>query len=135
MFVPAEDYFKKGLYMFDIGQNDLAGAFYSKSLDQVLALIATILTEFETGVKVGVIWWMKWWIMHFSNHQICLVPESVTTYTVFFTESNIKMNSNSCSRYCMTRGLDISGYTTQGLSDAWLRMLPNLELAHQRLTS
>ncbi|RDX61395.1 GDSL esterase/lipase, partial [Mucuna pruriens] len=34
--VPTEEYFKKGLYMFDIGQNDLAGAFYSKTLDQQL---------------------------------------------------------------------------------------------------
>lgn len=39
--------------MFDIGQNDLAGAFYSKTLDQVLASIPTILIEFETGIKVS----------------------------------------------------------------------------------
>ncbi|KAJ7978019.1 GDSL esterase/lipase [Quillaja saponaria] len=50
-YLPTEDYFQKGLYMFDIGQNDLAGAFYSKSLDQILASIPTILVEFETGVK------------------------------------------------------------------------------------
>lgn len=43
----------KGLYTFDIGQNDLAGGFYSKSLDQVLASIPTILMEFETGIKVS----------------------------------------------------------------------------------
>lgn len=30
-YVPTEDYFEKGLYMFDIGQNDLDGAFYSKT--------------------------------------------------------------------------------------------------------
>ena len=52
-YVPAEDYFQKGLYMFDIGQNDLAGAFYSKDLDQILSSIPTILLEFETGIKVG----------------------------------------------------------------------------------
>ncbi|XXG59371.1 hypothetical protein AAC387_Pa04g1471 [Persea americana] len=50
-FLPPEDYFKRGLYMFDIGQNDLAGAFYSKSDDQVIASIPTILQEFEEGVK------------------------------------------------------------------------------------
>ncbi|CAJ2631593.1 unnamed protein product [Trifolium pratense] len=50
-YVPSEDIFEKGLYMFDIGQNDLAGAFYSKTLDQVLASIPTILLEFETGIK------------------------------------------------------------------------------------
>lgn len=38
--------------MFDVGQNDLDGAFYSKSEDQVLALIQTFLTEFETSFKV-----------------------------------------------------------------------------------
>ena len=39
--------------MFDIGQNDLAGAFYSKSLDQILASIPYILQEFESGIKVS----------------------------------------------------------------------------------
>ncbi|KAB1994892.1 hypothetical protein ES319_D13G126500v1 [Gossypium barbadense] len=50
-YLPDEDYFQNGLYMFDIGQNDLAGAFYSKTFDQILALIPLILTEFETGIK------------------------------------------------------------------------------------
>nr|KYP71254.1 GDSL esterase/lipase At1g54790 family [Cajanus cajan] len=50
-YVPDENIFEKGLYMFDIGQNDLAGAFYSKTLDQILASIPTILVEFEKGVK------------------------------------------------------------------------------------
>ncbi|CAK8572415.1 unnamed protein product [Lathyrus sativus] len=50
-YVPAEDYFQKGLYMFDIGQNDIGGAFYSKDLDQILSLIPTILLEFENGIK------------------------------------------------------------------------------------
>ncbi|KAJ4719519.1 GDSL esterase/lipase [Melia azedarach] len=50
-FLPAEDYFSRGLYMFDIGQNDLAGAFYSKTLDQILASIPIILVEFENGIK------------------------------------------------------------------------------------
>ncbi|XXG80752.1 hypothetical protein AAC387_Pa09g1543 [Persea americana] len=50
-FLPAEDYFRRGLYMFDIGQNDLAGAFYSKSEDQVVASIPTILLEFEQRIK------------------------------------------------------------------------------------
>jgi hypothetical protein len=38
--------------MFDIGQNDLAGQFYSNTEDQVAASIPTILLEFETGLKV-----------------------------------------------------------------------------------
>ncbi|EYU44313.1 hypothetical protein MIMGU_mgv11b011321mg [Erythranthe guttata] len=36
--------------MFDIGQNDLAGAFYSKTFDQILASIPTILLQFEDGI-------------------------------------------------------------------------------------
>ena len=51
-YIPQEDYFSEGLYMFDIGQNDLAGEFYSKTEDQVIASIPTILLEFETGLKV-----------------------------------------------------------------------------------
>ncbi|PIA56898.1 hypothetical protein AQUCO_00700922v1 [Aquilegia coerulea] len=51
-YLPQEEYFKQGLYMLDIGQNDLAGAFYSKSEEQVFALLPYILSEFETGVQV-----------------------------------------------------------------------------------
>lgn len=50
-YVPAADVFQKGLYTFDIGQNDLAGAFYSKTYDQVIASIPTILAEFEAGIQ------------------------------------------------------------------------------------
>ncbi|CAN4111186.1 unnamed protein product [Withania somnifera] len=50
-YIPAQDFFQKGLYTFDIGQNDLAGGFYSKTLDQILASIPSILSEFEDGVK------------------------------------------------------------------------------------
>lgn len=54
-YLPLEDSFRKGLYMFDIGQNDLAGAFYSKTLDQILAFIPTILAQFESGIKVSLL--------------------------------------------------------------------------------
>ncbi|XP_061349505.1 GDSL esterase/lipase At1g54790-like [Gastrolobium bilobum] len=50
-YAPSEDYFEKGLYMFDIGQNDLDHAFYSKKLDQILSSIPTILLELESGIK------------------------------------------------------------------------------------
>lgn len=62
-YVPAQDFFQKGLYMFDIGQNDLAGGFYSKTLDQILASIPTILVEFEDGVKVKS-----------NNRKLCKTP-------------------------------------------------------------
>lgn len=54
-FLPKEEYFGQALYMFDIGQNDLAGAFYSKSMDEILASIPTILVEFQNGLKVSFI--------------------------------------------------------------------------------
>ncbi|KAL0817777.1 hypothetical protein Bca101_074221 [Brassica carinata] len=50
-YLPSEYYFKSGLYMFDIGQNDLAGAFYQKTLDQVVGLIPTIIDIFQDGIK------------------------------------------------------------------------------------
>ncbi|OMO77787.1 Lipase, GDSL [Corchorus capsularis] len=51
-YLPAEDYFKQGLYMFDIGQNDLDGAFYSlKSEEKVLALIPKLLSALKYGMK------------------------------------------------------------------------------------
>ncbi|KDP23550.1 hypothetical protein JCGZ_23383 [Jatropha curcas] len=50
-YLPTEDYFQNALYMFDIGQNDLAGAFYSQTFDQIVASIPNILVEFEAGIK------------------------------------------------------------------------------------
>lgn len=53
-YLPSEYHFKNGLYMFDIGQNDLAGAFYTKTLDQVFDLIPTLLDIFQDGIKVSI---------------------------------------------------------------------------------
>ncbi|KAL3500596.1 hypothetical protein ACH5RR_039689 [Cinchona calisaya] len=50
-YIPAEEVFRKGLYTFDIGQNDLASAFYSETYDGVVASIPTILEAFEGGIK------------------------------------------------------------------------------------
>ncbi|CAL5397370.1 unnamed protein product [Camellia sinensis] len=50
-YLPPEDFFNEGLYMFDIGQNDFSIDLDSMSLHQVLALIQTILAEFEAGIK------------------------------------------------------------------------------------
>ncbi|XP_041016980.1 GDSL esterase/lipase At1g54790-like [Juglans microcarpa x Juglans regia] len=50
-YLPSKQSFRQALYMFDVGQNDLDGAFYSKSEDQVLALIQILLTELETGIE------------------------------------------------------------------------------------
>ncbi|KAM3283944.1 putative protein isoform X1 [Capsicum chacoense] len=47
----AQDFFQKGLYMLDIGQNNLVGGFYSKTLDQILASISIILSNLEDGLK------------------------------------------------------------------------------------
>ncbi|ONM03605.1 GDSL-like lipase/acylhydrolase [Zea mays] len=50
-YIPQQDPFSEGLYTFDIGQNDLAGEFYSRTEDQVIVSIPTILLEFENGLK------------------------------------------------------------------------------------
>ncbi|XAR61240.1 Alpha-L-fucosidase [Bertholletia excelsa] len=50
-YLPKEEYFSQGVYMFDIGQNDLDGAFYSKSENEVVAFIPTILAEFDTRLQ------------------------------------------------------------------------------------
>lgn len=52
-YVPAKEFFEKGLYTFDMGQNDLAIAFNSKTLDQILASIPAILRGFEDGIQVN----------------------------------------------------------------------------------
>ncbi|XP_022854526.1 GDSL esterase/lipase At1g54790-like [Olea europaea var. sylvestris] len=50
-FLPTKNSFEQGIYMFDIGQNDVDAAFFSKPED-VIATIPTILLEFETGLQV-----------------------------------------------------------------------------------
>uniref|UniRef100_A0A0D3AFJ7 Uncharacterized protein n=1 Tax=Brassica oleracea var. oleracea TaxID=109376 RepID=A0A0D3AFJ7_BRAOL len=49
--LPSEDHFKNGLYMFDIGQNDIAGAIYGKTVDQAAAVIPTIINTFKDGIN------------------------------------------------------------------------------------
>ncbi|PIA39315.1 hypothetical protein AQUCO_02600039v1 [Aquilegia coerulea] len=50
-FLPQKENFALGLYAIDIGQNDLDGAFYSKSEEEVVPLIPTILSELEAGIQ------------------------------------------------------------------------------------
>ncbi|KAK8555370.1 hypothetical protein V6N13_045903 [Hibiscus sabdariffa] len=52
-YLPAEDYFKKALYTFDIGQNDLDGALYSSASEkQVLDLVSKLMSDLNYGMKV-----------------------------------------------------------------------------------
>ena len=50
--LPSERSFKQGLYMLDIGQNDLDGALSYRTEDQVVASIPTMIAEIESGLKV-----------------------------------------------------------------------------------
>ncbi|KAJ4779394.1 GDSL esterase/lipase [Rhynchospora pubera] len=90
-YIPNADSFSNGLYMFDIGQNDLAGAFYSKTEDQIIALIPTILLEFESGLKKlhdeGA---RKFWI-HNTGPLGC-----ITQNIAFFGKDPSKLDGMGC---------------------------------------
>ncbi|KAE8660640.1 E3 Ubiquitin ligase family protein isoform 1 [Hibiscus syriacus] len=52
-YLPAEDYFNKALYMFDIGQNDIDGALYSLASDKlVLDFVSQLMSDLNYGMKV-----------------------------------------------------------------------------------
>lgn len=51
--MPKEDYFRKALYTFDIGHNDLGAGFFSNmSIDEVKATVPDIVNRFSIYVKV-----------------------------------------------------------------------------------
>eukprot|EP00268_Persea_americana_P055671 TRINITY_DN6495_c0_g1_i6.p1 TRINITY_DN6495_c0_g1~~TRINITY_DN6495_c0_g1_i6.p1 ORF type:complete len:256 (-),score=23.64 TRINITY_DN6495_c0_g1_i6:857-1624(-) len=51
--LPKEEYFSKGLYTFDIGQNDLGAAYFSgMTTDEVIAAVPDILKHFSEIIKV-----------------------------------------------------------------------------------
>lgn len=51
--MPKEEYFGEALYTIDIGQHDLAAAFfYDNTLEQVKASVPDIIKAFSTNVKV-----------------------------------------------------------------------------------
>ncbi|GAV78717.1 Lipase_GDSL domain-containing protein [Cephalotus follicularis] len=87
-YLPSAEYFKQGLYMFDVGQNDIDGAFYSKSEDQVIGFIPTILSDFENGIKElyneGA---RKFWI-HNTSPLGCL-PRIIAKFGI--NQSNVDM--------------------------------------------
>ncbi|KAH7676904.1 GDSL lipase/esterase protein [Dioscorea alata] len=90
-YIPQLESFNQGLYMFDIGQNDLAGAFYSKTDDQVIASIPIILLEFETGIrKLYEQGARRFWI-HNTGPLGCL-PQNI----VFFGKDTSKLDELGC---------------------------------------
>lgn len=74
--------------MFDIGQNDIAGAFYSKTFDQIVASFPLILTEFETGIKVSFSYYTKHRVFNhflFKFHLYLFISTTQKSWFVWFT--------------------------------------------------
>lgn len=95
--------------MFDIGQNDIAGAFYSKTFDQIVASFPFILTEFETGIKVS-FGYTKHGVF---NHFLFKFP----LYLFISTTQNLGLCGFPFRDY-MTMELGIFGYITPVPLDA-----------------
>lgn len=52
--------------MFDIGQNDIAGAIHGKTVDQAAAVIPTIINTFKDGINVS-IYMMSLYYYYYKN--------------------------------------------------------------------
>lgn len=113
--LPSESNLKQGLYMFDVGQNDLDGAFHSKTEDQVVASIPNILLEFETGLKVkSLCFHTNFTINRFLAPKISLL----VALTILFCTIDL-------NRDYTTRAPESFGYTTPVPSDASRGSLTN----------
>lgn len=70
-YLPTEEIFSQALYMFDVGQNDVDVAFYSKSEDEVIALIPTLLSAFAYGIEVVIISLFLHNLIQLAFSQLC----------------------------------------------------------------
>lgn len=87
--VPKPEAFSRGLYTFDIGQNDLTGGLLlNLSIDQVKASIPDILGQFKTVVKVRIAYQLLYIVvvLTFSgcfSDRMCMIKEGDTFgYTI-----------------------------------------------------
>ncbi|KAL1563237.1 acetylajmaline esterase [Salvia divinorum] len=93
-YLPAQDYFQKALYMFDIGQNDLVGAFYSKTFDKVLASIPITLSVFEEGIQTLYDEGARDFWIHNTAPLGCL-PQNIAK----FGRDALKLDELGCGQY------------------------------------
>lgn len=72
--MPKAEAFSRGLYTFDIGQNDLtAGLFMNMSVAQVKAIVPDVLDQFKKVVKVIQYHSCKYEIKCFLEHGMLLI--------------------------------------------------------------
>ncbi|XP_065875970.1 GDSL esterase/lipase At3g26430-like [Euphorbia lathyris] len=125
--LPKADYFEKGLYTFDIGQNDLGAAYFDKTsldqvmtLDQVKAIVPEMMAKFSKVIKgVYELGGRSFWI-HNTGPLGCL-PHRVR---------QLPIKPEQLDKYgCVISYNDGAQYLNQILKEAVIQLRKDLPLA------